>query len=115
MPPVLSIPLLSYEERTENGNGLHMLYSSSLDSYGSLSMGDTDYGSLSSYSSKLLPPPSTLEMIVPAHAVGKVMGKGGANIDNICKVDWQLKLLLYGSSWIYDAGLLPNWTFRLEK
>ncbi|XP_052186824.1 KH domain-containing protein At4g18375-like isoform X2 [Diospyros lotus] len=86
MPPVLSIPLLSYEERTENGNGLHMLYSSSLDSYGSLSMGDTDYGSLSSYSSKLLPPPSTLEMIVPAHAVGKVMGKGGANIDNICKI-----------------------------
>ncbi|XP_052186825.1 KH domain-containing protein At4g18375-like isoform X3 [Diospyros lotus] len=86
MPPVLSIPLLSYEERTENGNGLHMLYSSSLDSYGSLSMGDTDYGSLSSYSSKLLPPPSTLEMIVPAHAVGKVMGKGGANIDNICKL-----------------------------
>ena len=33
-----------------------------------------------------LPPPSTLEMIVPAHAVGKVMGKGGANIANIRKV-----------------------------
>lgn len=33
-----------------------------------------------------LPPPSTLEMVVPAHAVGKVMGKGGANIENIRKV-----------------------------
>lgn len=25
-------------------------------------------------------------MVVPAHAVGKVMGKGGANIENIRKV-----------------------------
>lgn len=33
-----------------------------------------------------LPPPTDLEMVVPAHAVGKVMGKGGANIDNIRKV-----------------------------
>lgn len=33
-----------------------------------------------------LPPPSTLEMLVPANAVGKVMGKGGANIANIRKV-----------------------------
>lgn len=33
-----------------------------------------------------LPPPSTLEMVVPGHAVGKVMGKGGANIGNIRKV-----------------------------
>lgn len=31
-------------------------------------------------------PPTDLEMVVPAHAVGKVMGKGGANIDNIRKV-----------------------------
>lgn len=30
-----------------------------------------------------LPPPSTLEIIIPANAVGKVMGKGGANIANI--------------------------------
>lgn len=33
-----------------------------------------------------LPPPSTLDMLVPANAVGKVMGKGGANIANIRKV-----------------------------
>lgn len=31
-------------------------------------------------------PPSTLEMLVPANAVGKVLGKGGANIANIRKV-----------------------------
>ena len=33
-----------------------------------------------------LPPPSTLEILVPANAVGKVMGKGGANIANLRKV-----------------------------
>lgn len=30
--------------------------------------------------------PSNLEILVPANAVGKVMGKGGANIANIRKV-----------------------------
>lgn len=30
--------------------------------------------------------PSTLEMVVPAHAVGKVIGKGGMNLENIRKV-----------------------------
>lgn len=33
-----------------------------------------------------LPTPSMLEILVPANAVGKVMGKGGANIANIRKV-----------------------------
>ena len=33
-----------------------------------------------------LPPPSTLDMLIPANAVGKVLGKGGANIANIRKV-----------------------------
>lgn len=33
-----------------------------------------------------LPPQSTLEMLIPANAVGKVLGKGGANIANIRKV-----------------------------
>lgn len=30
---------------------------------------------------------SALEMLVPGHAVGKVMGRGGANVDNIRKVN----------------------------
>ena len=33
-----------------------------------------------------LPTPSTFDMVIPANAVGKVMGKGGANIANIRKV-----------------------------
>lgn len=33
-----------------------------------------------------LPPPSSLEMLIPANAAGKVIGKGGANIANIRKV-----------------------------
>ncbi|KAL6991497.1 hypothetical protein U1Q18_009610 [Sarracenia purpurea var. burkii] len=86
VPPAAS---LGYEQRDENGRGLGMLSSSSLYGYESLSMGDNGYGLLSSYASKLyggLPPPSTIEMMVPAHAVGKVMGKGGANVANIRKI-----------------------------
>lgn len=35
-----------------------------------------------------LPTPSTFDMVIPANAVGKVMGKGGANIANIRKVGY---------------------------
>ncbi|KAK1375498.1 RNA-binding KH domain-containing protein [Heracleum sosnowskyi] len=95
MPQVLpGIPPVSHtgyeQQRGDGGSGLNMLSSDSYYGYGSLPMGDSGYGSLSSpYSSKLyggLPPPTDLEMVVPAHAVGKVMGKGGANIDNIRKI-----------------------------
>ncbi|GFP81168.1 kh domain-containing protein at4g18375 [Phtheirospermum japonicum] len=85
---VSSNAALGYEPRADTGSGLGLL-SSSAYGYGSLSMGDKGYGSLSSHSSSLyagLPPPSTLEMLVPAHAVGKVMGRGGTNIDNIRKI-----------------------------
>lgn len=55
--------------------------------YGSLPVRDHDYGSLSLSSSLYAGlPPSILEIVIPAHAVGKVMGKGGTNIDNICKI-----------------------------
>ncbi|KAM1032811.1 hypothetical protein ACFX2I_036352 [Malus domestica] len=93
MPPVLpSVPpvtSMGYDQRAESGSGLGLLSSGSLYGYGSVSMGENGYGSMSSYPSKLyggLPPPSTLEMLVPANAVGKVMGKGGANIANIRKI-----------------------------
>lgn len=93
MPPLLpSVPPvgpLGYDQRADSGSGLGMLSSSSLYGYGSLSMGDSPYGSMSSYSSKLyggLPPPLTLEVLVPANAVGKVIGKGGANLANIRKI-----------------------------
>ncbi|KAF8391037.1 hypothetical protein HHK36_023337 [Tetracentron sinense] len=86
VPPVTSY---GYDQRVETGSGLGMLSSSSLYGYGSLSVGENGYGSMSSYSSKPyggLPPPSTLEMSIPAKAVGKVMGKGGANIANIRQI-----------------------------
>ncbi|KAK3430717.1 hypothetical protein EUGRSUZ_E02424 [Eucalyptus grandis] len=89
LPSVRPVPSLSYDQKADMGSGLGMLSSSSLYGYGSLSMNESGYGSLSSYSSKLyggLPPPSTLEIVVPANAVGKVMGKGGANIANIRKI-----------------------------
>ncbi|KAL0442502.1 UNVERIFIED_CONTAM: KH domain-containing protein [Sesamum latifolium] len=85
---VSSSAALGYDQRVDTGSGLGLLSSSGY-GYGSLSMGDNGYGSLSSHSSSLyagLPPPSTLEMVIPAHAVGKVMGKGGTNIDNIRKI-----------------------------
>ncbi|KAG6777224.1 hypothetical protein POTOM_017041 [Populus tomentosa] len=90
LPSVPPVAPMGYDQRAESGSGLGLLSSSNLYGYGSLPMGENSYGSLASYSlSKLyegLPPPSTLEMLVPANAVGKVIGKGGANIANIRKI-----------------------------
>ncbi|KAG5040820.1 hypothetical protein JHK82_012935 [Glycine max] len=87
-PPVAAP--MPYDHRAESGAGLGMLSSSSLyGGYGSLSMEENGYGSLSLYATQLyggLPPPSTLDMLIPANAVGKVLGKGGANIANIRKI-----------------------------
>ncbi|KAL2524438.1 RNA-binding KH domain-containing protein [Abeliophyllum distichum] len=83
IPPAAS---LGYEHRAETESGVGLLSSST---YGSLFTGDSGYGSFSSHSSSLyggLPPPSTLEMVVPAYAVGKVIGRGGMNIENIRKI-----------------------------
>ncbi|XP_022715519.1 KH domain-containing protein At4g18375-like [Durio zibethinus] len=80
---------LAFDQTAESGTGLGVLSSSSLYGYGTLSMGENDYGSMSSYSSKLyggLPPSSTLEILIPANAVGKVIGKGGLNLSNIRKI-----------------------------
>ncbi|XWS15980.1 hypothetical protein CRYUN_Cryun34aG0048200 [Craigia yunnanensis] len=86
VPPVTP---LAFNRRAESGSGLGVLSSSSLYGYGTLLMGENDYGSMSSHSSKLyggLPPSSTLEILIPANAVGKVMGKGGLNLANIRKI-----------------------------
>lgn len=88
LPNVPPAAPLNYDHRIETGNGVGMRSSGSRYGHESLSMGD-DYGTFSSYSSKLygaLPPPSAVEMVIPGHAVGKVMGKGGSNIDNIRKI-----------------------------
>ncbi|PNY07179.1 KH domain-containing protein at4g18375-like protein [Trifolium pratense] len=86
--PSVAAPLV-YDQRAEGATGLGMLSSSNLYGYGSLPMVENGYGSISSYASNLyggLPPPSTLDMLIPANAVGKVLGKGGANIANIRKI-----------------------------
>ncbi|CAA2969498.1 KH domain-containing At4g18375 [Olea europaea subsp. europaea] len=86
LPSISSAAPLGYEHRAETESGMGLLSSSA---YGSLLTRDSGYGSFSSHSSSLygrLPPPSTLEMVVPAYAVGKVMGKGGMNIENIRKI-----------------------------
>ncbi|KAG1358852.1 KH domain-containing protein [Cocos nucifera] len=91
VPPVLpSIPPvapLSYDQRVETEGGFGVLSGSSLYGYGSLQAGENGYGSLSQYSSKSyggLPP--YIEMVIPANALAKVMGKGGTNIENIRKI-----------------------------
>ncbi|GMN43200.1 hypothetical protein TIFTF001_012407 [Ficus carica] len=89
LPSVPQVAPLGYDQRTDSGGGLGVIASSSLYGYESLSLGENGYGSMSSYSSKLyggLPPPSAFEMLIPANAVGKVMGKGGANLANIQKI-----------------------------
>ncbi|XWS19863.1 hypothetical protein CRYUN_Cryun31cG0053000 [Craigia yunnanensis] len=93
MPSLLSsVPPVApsaFDQRVESGSGLGVLSSSSFYGYGTLPMEENGYGSMSSYSSKLyggLPPSSALEILIPATAVGKVMGKGGLNLANIRKI-----------------------------
>ncbi|KAG6405011.1 hypothetical protein SASPL_132590 [Salvia splendens] len=79
---------LSYDERAEADSGLRLLSPRGY-GYGSLSMEDTGYGSLPSHSASQysgFSRPSVLEMVIPAHAIGKVIGKGGTNIENIRKI-----------------------------
>ncbi|KAK4488161.1 hypothetical protein RD792_003903 [Penstemon davidsonii] len=90
LPSVPSNAAFVYEQRAEPESRLGLLSSSGY-GYGSLSMRDSGYASLSSqsHSSSLyagFPPPSTLEMVIPAHTVGKVLGRGGMNIENIRKI-----------------------------
>ncbi|XVE51634.1 hypothetical protein DITRI_Ditri02bG0057500 [Diplodiscus trichospermus] len=86
VPPVAP---LAFDQRPESGSGLGVLSSSSLYGYGTLPMRENGYGSMSSYSPKLyagLPSSSTLEILIPANAVSKVMGRGGLNLANIRKI-----------------------------
>ncbi|XP_031505176.1 KH domain-containing protein At4g18375 isoform X1 [Nymphaea colorata] len=86
-PAVPSAAPLSYDTRMDTGNGLGMLSSSALHGYGSYQAADTGYGSLSSYTSKSYGGlSSSSEMVIPGSAIGKVMGKSGANIGNIRKI-----------------------------
>ncbi|KAK1304767.1 KH domain-containing protein [Acorus calamus] len=83
VPP---IPPLSYDQRVEPGSGLGMLSSGSIYDFGPLQVGgDSVYESFPSYTTKLYAGMPS-EMVIPASAVGKVMGKGGANLANIRQI-----------------------------
>ncbi|GLU22647.1 hypothetical protein SLE2022_387080 [Rubroshorea leprosula] len=87
LPSIPAVAPLGYDQIAESGNGLGVLSSSGLYGFGGLPIGERGYGS--SYSSKLyggLPSPLTLEILIPANAVGRVIGKGGANLSNIRKI-----------------------------
>lgn len=87
LPSIAPATQFGYDRRVETGNGLGMLSGSSLYGYGSLQARDDDYGLLSSYSTKAYGGlPSFTEIAIPAHALSKVMGKGGANLANIRKI-----------------------------
>lgn len=89
IPNIPPVSRSSYEHGARTGTGLGMISSGSFYVHGSLPTRNDDYGSFSSQWSKQYrgsPPPLTLEMVVPGHAVGKVLGKGGANIANIRKI-----------------------------
>ncbi|KAG2261883.1 hypothetical protein Bca52824_068962 [Brassica carinata] len=87
MSSVPQVASVDYDRRPETG----MLSSSGgLYGYGSFPAGNNSYGSDSSYSSSRyggLPQSSTtMEIRIPSNAVGKVMGKGGGNLDNIRRI-----------------------------
>ncbi|KAI3881538.1 hypothetical protein MKX03_035616 [Papaver bracteatum] len=90
LPSVSQVSSLGFDQRVENGSGLGMLSSSNnLFAYGSLPVGESAYGSFSSYSAKPysgLAQRSALEILIPSDAVGKVMGRRGANLANIMRI-----------------------------
>ncbi|XP_072972325.1 KH domain-containing protein At4g18375 [Typha angustifolia] len=87
LPSIPPVAPLSYDQRAEAERGFGIYPGSSLYGHSSLQAGENGYRSVSSYTSKTyggLPPYS--EMMIPANALAKVMGKGGTNLENIRKI-----------------------------
>ncbi|CAH9119248.1 unnamed protein product [Cuscuta europaea] len=86
LPSIPQVAPLRYERSTESGAGIYssnIVYGPEFLSVGEY--GDNSHGLLSAYSPKRynrLPPPA-LEVLIPAHAIGKVLGRRGTNLDNI--------------------------------
>lgn len=80
---------LSYDRRApfDVDRNLGIYPSTGLYGYNSMPVDDSRYGAIPSYSSKsfvgALP---YVEMVIPGNAMPKVMGKGGANLDNIRRI-----------------------------
>ncbi|CAN8267332.1 unnamed protein product [Cochlearia groenlandica] len=90
MSSVPQVASVNFDRRQETGSSIGMLSSSAgLYGYGSFPASNNSYGSNSSYPSNIyggLSQSSTMEIRIPASAVGKVMGKGGGNLDNIRRI-----------------------------
>uniref|UniRef100_A0A1J3G100 KH domain-containing protein n=1 Tax=Noccaea caerulescens TaxID=107243 RepID=A0A1J3G100_NOCCA len=87
MSSVPQVASVDFDRRTETGTMLSS--SGGLYGYGSFPASNSSYGSNSSYSSNIyggLAQSTTMEIRIPANAVGKVMGKGGGNLDNIRRI-----------------------------
>ncbi|XVF27299.1 hypothetical protein REPUB_Repub14bG0095000 [Reevesia pubescens] len=81
---------LAFDQRAESGSGLGcFLQAASMDMepfrWGKMAMGPCPHIHRISMEGGL-PPSSTLEILIPANAVGKVIGKGGLNLSNIRKI-----------------------------
>ncbi|KAL5573967.1 hypothetical protein UlMin_023564 [Ulmus minor] len=126
LPSVPPVAPLGYAQRADSGSGLGMISSSGLYGYGSLLVFLSFYSSKFVQKKKKqtwpvfyplvlccqlettfltillcsLPTPSILDMMIPANAMGKVMGKGAANLTNgrkICRA--MVKISESKSSW----------------
>ncbi|CAL9188903.1 unnamed protein product [Musa hybrid cultivar] len=91
VPPVLpTIPPLAplnYGQRAETESGMGIFSGNNLYGYSSLQAGENAFGPLSSFSSNTYGGfPTYIEVVIPANALAKVMGKGGTNVDNIRKI-----------------------------
>ncbi|CAA6668076.1 unnamed protein product [Spirodela intermedia] len=93
MPSVPNVappaPPFGSEPRMDGVGGVGMLSGGTMYGYGSLQGGDNGYGPLPSYLSQpygggYIAP--FVEMVIPASAIGKVLGKGGTNLANIRKI-----------------------------
>ncbi|RZR89206.1 hypothetical protein BHM03_00016896 [Ensete ventricosum] len=94
VPPVLptipSLAPLSYGQRAETESGMGIFSGNNLYGYNSLQAGENTFGPLSSFSSNTYGGfPTYIEVVIPANALAKVMGKGGTNVDNIRKVGFE--------------------------
>ncbi|XP_010434545.1 PREDICTED: LOW QUALITY PROTEIN: KH domain-containing protein At4g18375-like [Camelina sativa] len=74
--------LPSFKSSTASTSGFH--------GYGSFSAEDNGFGSLGPYSFGRLHSSSVLEILIPANAMSKVMGKGGCNLENIRRISGAL-------------------------
>ncbi|XP_077220276.1 uncharacterized protein LOC143854282 isoform X2 [Tasmannia lanceolata] len=106
-PSVIPSAPPGFVQQVETGSGLDMLSTSNLYGYGSLQVGETCYGSIPSYLLKSYGGlTSSVEVTIPANAVGKVMGRGESNITNIRKIKLEEQHVCWEEQQVGTSGFL---------